>query len=134
MGRNIYARKSVIGQYSHNVQHSRTSELWQVCTYSYSKVHICMYRSLWKTSSSFPRFFVWQLSILGQKYLLQNAVEGPLKHLQLCIIYLISSWAKSLSFFQACGCYCFQKETFPENWDSKAPSIGTLLAYVETRT
>ena len=22
--------------------------------------------------------------------------------------------------------------TFPENWDSKAPSIGTLLVYVET--
>ena len=25
-----------------------------------------------------------------------------------------------------------QNEIFPENWDSKAPSIGTLLAYVET--
>ena len=23
-------------------------------------------------------------------------------------------------------------KTFPENWDSKAPSIGTLLVYVET--
>ena len=23
-------------------------------------------------------------------------------------------------------------KTFPENWDSKAPSIGTFLAYVET--
>ena len=23
-------------------------------------------------------------------------------------------------------------KTFPENWDSKAPSVGTLLAYLET--
>ena len=25
-----------------------------------------------------------------------------------------------------------QSKTFPENWDSKAPSVGTLLAYLET--
>ena len=25
-----------------------------------------------------------------------------------------------------------QNEIFPENWDSKAPSIGTLLACLET--
>ena len=25
-------------------------------------------------------------------------------------------------------------KTFPENWDSKEPPIGTLLAYVETTT
>ena len=24
-------------------------------------------------------------------------------------------------------------KTFPENWDSKGPSIGTLLAYVDCR-
>ena len=23
-------------------------------------------------------------------------------------------------------------KTFPENWDSKAPSVGILLAYLET--
>ena len=23
-------------------------------------------------------------------------------------------------------------KTFPENWDSKAPSVGTLLAYLKT--
>ena len=23
-------------------------------------------------------------------------------------------------------------KTFPENWDSKAPSVGTLLVYLET--
>ena len=28
--------------------------------------------------------------------------------------------------------YTIKCKTFPENWDSKAPSIGTLLAYVET--
>ena len=25
-------------------------------------------------------------------------------------------------------------KTFPENWDSKVPSVGTLLAYLETTT
>ena len=41
------------------------------------------------------------------------------------------------------GCITFAKKekkeklvlffkTFPENWDSKAPSVGTLLAYLET--
>ena len=29
--------------------------------------------------------------------------------------------------------YCeLSPKTFPENWDSKAPSVGTLLAYLET--
>ena len=28
--------------------------------------------------------------------------------------------------------YELSTKTFPENWDSKAPSVGTLLAYLET--
>jgi hypothetical protein len=28
---------------------------------------------------------------------------------------------------------CVLGKTFPENWDSKAPSVGTLLAYLETK-
>ena len=30
------------------------------------------------------------------------------------------------------GCIIVATKTFPENWDSKAPSVGTLLAYLET--
>ena len=28
--------------------------------------------------------------------------------------------------------FCGTDKTFPENWDSKATSVGTLLAYLET--
>ena len=30
------------------------------------------------------------------------------------------------------GAVVYVAKTFPENWDSKAPSVGTLLVYLET--
>ena len=35
--------------------------------------------------------------------------------------------------YQKFACFCLLLgKTLPENWDSKAPSVGTLLAYLET--
>ena len=99
---------------------------WNPPKYSYSKDDVEFVKNI----PLFPAVFVSQLLLLGLKYLLQNAVEGPLKNLQVCIIYLIASWAKSLCFFQACDCYRFHiHKSFPENRDRQVPSFGTFLAY-----
>ena len=49
---------------------------------------------------------------------------------------LFMVYTTQISLFQGCLYdsinHKILSKTFPENWDSKAPSVGTLLAYLET--
>ena len=70
---------------------------------------------------------------------LKSRIQGSLRSLREQL-----SWTKPpRNTTQKVSAYIFQigpvlvslllsSKTFPENWDSKAPSVGTLLAYLET--
>ena len=129
MGRNIYARKSVIGQYSHNVQNLRTSELRQVSILILKYVHFV------KNIQLFPAVFCVTIITFRTKIFVAECSRGTLKTFT-GVHHLFDNLVSKIALlFSSVWLLLFSKrvhKTFPENWDSKAPSIGTLLAYVET--
>ena len=76
------------------------------------------------------------LSIFSGNHQLRLKKIEKQSTLQCVKILLILVRVKDSNLFdsQARGSFFSQAgvKTFPENWDSKAPSIGTLLAYLET--